>query len=172
MMPTSTASPLSITTIYNQANLVAFIQRLHHEPRPSVSGGQWGYTAYHPQTGEEARPRKPSRMSDAGVTSTSDHLQRKAATPSHPSHPIRARESSHPTEQSERANQRASIAKRLPPLHSHTTPFDDGRPVSDSAAQHRASSTILGAAARNKMDACCPSPTCHQLLRQPPAELD
>lgn len=44
-----------------------------------------------------------------------------------PLHPIRARESNPPTEQSERANQRASIAKRLPPLHSHTTPFDDGQ---------------------------------------------
>ena len=111
---------------------------------------KWGYTAYHPQTGE-VRPRKPSRdVRRGGHVDIRSYL--KKGWHSISSHPARRWKHSgeRPSNRgSERASQRASIAKRLPPLYSHTTPFDD-RPVSDSAAQHRASSTILSAAARKR----------------------
>lgn len=92
------------------------------------------------------RPRKPSRNVRRGGHVDIRSCSKEGFKAGTPSHPIRARESNHPPQQSERANQQASIAKRLPPLHSHTTPSNDGL-VSDSAAQRRASSTRLSAAA-------------------------
>lgn len=143
--PTSTALPSWITTTPpKQTSSLSFNDSITNlEARSREVNGDTQLIIPRPV---KPRPRKPSRNVRRGGHVDIRSCSKEGFKAGTPSHPIRARESNHPPQQSERANQRASIAKSLPPLHSHTTPSNDG-PVSDSAAQRRASSTRLSAAA-------------------------
>lgn len=105
--PTSTALLSWLTT--TPPKQTSFIQRLHHEPRGSVSGGQWAYTAYHPQTGEASPSEAIAECQTRGSRPHQIMLkERLALTPSPPIPSGLGRATAHHNKAGERTSEPAS----------------------------------------------------------------